>query len=86
MVRSKDTYLSKFYWKLKVRSSSKKAIIAVARKMLVIIYFMLKNNVPYSEEHFEDAKQKYEESRKKKLFAEANKLGFYLTPLGATAQ
>lgn len=47
---------------------------------------MLKNNVPYSEEHFEDAKQKYEESRKKKLFAEANKLGFYLTPLGATAQ
>jgi len=80
MVRKKDSYLSKFYWKLRVRRGSQKAVVAVARKMLTVIYFMLKNNEAYSEDHYEEAKIKYEESRKRKLFAEANKLGFILTP------
>jgi hypothetical protein len=81
MIRKKDSYLSKFYWKLRVRRGSQKAVVAVARKMLTVIYFMLKNNEVYSEEHYEKAKQKYEESRKRKLFAEASKLGFVLTPV-----
>jgi len=80
MVRKKDSYLSKFYWKLRVRRGSQKAVVAVARKMLTVIFFMLKNNEPYSEDHYEEAKQKYEESRKRKLFTEASKLGFILTP------
>jgi hypothetical protein len=80
MIRTKDSYLSKFYWKLRVRSGSQKAVVAVARKMFTVIFFMLKNNEAYSEEHYEEAKKKYEESRKRKLFAEASKLGFTLTP------
>jgi hypothetical protein len=81
MIRKKDSYLSKFYWKLRVRRGSQKAVIAVARKMLTVIYYMLKNNTVYSEDYYEEAKLKYEESRKRKLFAEANKLGFILTPV-----
>jgi len=80
MIRTKDSYLSKFYWKLRVRSGSQKAVVAVARKMLTVIFFMLKNNEAYSEEHYEEAKKKYEESRMRKLFVEASKLGFTLTP------
>ena len=85
MIRKKDSYLSKFYWKLRVRRGSQKAVVAVARKMLTIIYFMFKNNTAYSEDYYEEAKQKYEDSRKRKLFAEANKLGFILTPANEPA-
>ena len=46
---------------------------------------MLKNNEAYSEEHFEEAKQKYEESRMRKLFSEASQLGFVLTPQSKSA-
>jgi hypothetical protein len=85
MIRKKDSYLSKFYWKLRVRRGSQKAVVAVARRMSAVIYFMLKNNLAYSEDYYEEAKQKYEESRKRKLFAEASKLGYILTPASETA-
>jgi len=85
MIRKKDSYLSKFYWKLRIRRGSQKAVIAVARKMLTVIYFMIKYNTSYSEDYYEEAKQKYEESRKRRLFAEASKLGFVLEPANKPA-
>jgi transposase len=38
VVKMRETYLSKFYYRLKAKRGAKKAIIAVARKLLVIIY------------------------------------------------
>jgi hypothetical protein len=38
----RDSYLSKWYWKLKQRKGAKKAIIDLGRKLLVMIYAMLK--------------------------------------------
>jgi len=77
----RDTYLSKFYWKIKQRRGTKKAIIALARKILVIIYQILKNCDVYKEDKFEAAKQRQESLRLKKISSEAKKLGFELTPL-----
>ena len=77
-VRVRDSYLSKFYWKVKQRRGAKKAIVALARKILVIAYNLLKNNDVYKEEKFETAKQKQESARINKLAVDAEKLGFKL--------
>ena len=71
----RNSYLSKFYWKIKQRRGAKKAIIALARKILVIIYNLLKNNTFYDEEAFANAKLKQDSARIKKLIYEAKKLG-----------
>ena len=63
---------------MKQRRGAKKAVVALARKMLVIIYNLLKNNDVYNEAKFEIAKQKQESMRLHKLAAEARKLGFSL--------
>jgi hypothetical protein len=76
----RHTYLSKFYWKIKQRRGAKKAVIALARKILVILYHMLKSDSLYNEERFEVAKQKQEIFKIKKIQLEAKKLGFTLTP------
>jgi transposase len=47
--RMKDNYLSAFYHRIARRRGKKRAIVAVAHKILVIIYHMLKNNKPYED-------------------------------------
>jgi len=79
MVRSRNTYLSQFYWRLKARRGAKKAIIAVARKMLVIIHIMLSNGIPYSEEAFEKARKKQDDTRVRKIIRDAERLGLIVT-------
>lgn len=71
----RETYLSKFYWKLKQRRGSKKAVIALARKIMVIIYNILKTGTVYSEKKFEIAKDKQNAMQIKKLIANAKRLG-----------
>ena len=45
----KDTHIRKFYERVKHRRGEKKAIIAVARKIVVYAYWILKKNVTYKE-------------------------------------
>jgi hypothetical protein len=47
--RTKDTYLAAQYRRLARRRGRKKALIAVAHTLLVIIYNMLKKQTPYTE-------------------------------------
>jgi transposase len=49
VARMKDNYLSAFYHRIARRRGKKRAIIAVAHKILVIIYHMLKDNKPYQD-------------------------------------
>jgi len=46
-VRKKEGYLRSFFFKLKSRRGPKKAIVAVARKLLAAAYFILKDAVDY---------------------------------------
>lgn len=47
--RSKGTYLNALYHRLVRRKGHKKAIVAVAHSILVIIYHVIKHRVPYRE-------------------------------------
>jgi transposase len=54
-IRKKGSYLSALYHRLVVRRGKKKAIVAVAHRLLVIIYHMLKDQGTYRElgsDHF----------------------------------
>ncbi|HEV2126649.1 MAG TPA: IS110 family transposase [Chloroflexota bacterium] len=48
-VRTKDSHLAAVYRRLVVRRGHKKAIMAVAHRLLVAIYYMLKHREPYRE-------------------------------------
>jgi transposase len=69
-------YLSSWYWRLKQRTDSKRAIVALARKLLVIIYAMLKSNQPYNEEKFIERKNICEQRRIGRMVNELTRLGY----------
>ncbi|HSD82855.1 MAG TPA: IS110 family transposase [Anaerolineae bacterium] len=72
----KKLYLSTWYWRLKQRTDAKRAIIALARKLLVIIFTMLKSRSAYDEQKFVDRKNASEQKRVKRLVSELTKLGY----------
>jgi hypothetical protein len=47
--RTKGTYLGVKYRKMAARRGKKKALIALARRMLVSIYYMIKKKEPYKD-------------------------------------
>jgi transposase len=57
--RMRGTYLSQWYWKVKQRRGTKKAIVALGRKILTIIYAILKSGQEYDEGHFEKIREHY---------------------------
>jgi hypothetical protein len=81
----RSCYLSSWYWKVKQRRGAKKAIIALARKILVIIYNILKTGSQYDETMFEAVQQKQSERHKKRIIAEAKKLGLQIVEAPQTA-
>ena len=72
----KKLYLSSWYWRLKQRIGAKRAIIALARKLLVIIYTMLKTNQPYNEQKYLERKNASEQKRVKRMVNELTRLGY----------
>jgi transposase len=72
----KDQYLSGWYWRLKQRTDSKRAIVALARKLLVIIYAMLKSDQPYNEQKFLERKNTASQKHIKRMVNELSKLGY----------
>jgi hypothetical protein len=80
----RNCYLSSWYWRLKQRRGAKKAIIALARKVLVIIYNMIKTSSQYDESIFETVRLKQSERQKKRIIYEAKKLGLHIVEPQAT--
>ena len=72
----KKMYLSGWYWRLKQRTDAKRATVALARKLLVIIYTMLKTNQPYDEQKFIERKNASEQKRVKRMVNELSRLGY----------
>jgi hypothetical protein len=48
-IKVKDSFLAAFYRRVATRRGNKKAIVAVAHKILVIVYTLLKTGEPYQE-------------------------------------
>jgi len=72
----RSTYLAGWYWRIKQRKGAKRATVALARKLLVVIYIMLKNKVPYDEDSYESRRQQSERKRANRMIHELNRLGY----------
>jgi len=72
----KKLYLSNWYWRLKQRTDAKRSIVALARKLLVIIYVMLKSNSSYDEQKFMKRKEAIDQKRVTRMISELAKLGY----------
>ena len=73
-------YLSGWYWRIKQRKGSKRATIALARKLLTLIYSMLKTGRPYNEDCFEQRRKRCERKRAHRMVNELQKLGYTVVP------
>jgi len=69
-------YLSGWYWRIKQRKGAKRAVVALSRKLLSIIYTMLKTGVPFNEDCFEQRRKQCEQKRTSRMIQELTKLGF----------
>ena len=78
---NRNAYLSKWYWKLKQRKGAKRAIIALGRKLLVMIYAMLKKGTAYDEECFEQRKRYLENKRVSRMLSALNRFGYQVSCL-----
>lgn len=78
--RCKNFFLRDWFYRLRARRGTKKALIAVARKLLSIVWHILTTGEVYDESRYEVTKKNQEERRRQKLKSEAAKLGYKLIP------
>jgi len=82
-VKKKGSYFKDKYYRLKARRGSKKAIVAIAHRMLIGIYHVIKHGV-----RFHDLGEEYLIQRNKtlaliRLRKQAQSYGFILVPQAA---
>jgi transposase len=77
--RTKDTYLAALYHRLAGRRGKKKAIVAVAHALLVIIYHVIVRNEPYRELGGDYFDKQDPETTAKRLVKRIQKLGYQVT-------
>lgn len=73
---SKKTYLGALYRRLQGRLGRKKAVLAVAHRIVVIIYHMLKKREPYREQGTQVAEERLEEARKRRAIRQLETMGY----------
>ncbi len=74
----RNTYLSAWYWRIKQKKGAKKAIVALARKLLVIIYTMLKQGTLFDESCFEIRRKNCEQKQLSRYIHELEKHGYHI--------
>jgi transposase len=77
--RSKGTFLGAYYQRLRKRMGHKKAIVALAHRILVIIYHLLKEHQPYRELGPDHAEAKALEASKNWAVRRLEQLGYQVT-------
>jgi len=75
-VKAEGTYYRAKFLRLSKRRGYKRAIVAVAHAMLIAIYYMIKNNMPYRELGTQIFDQRSAEAKKKSLIQQLERLGF----------
>lgn len=80
-VRTKNTYYRDKYWRLRYRLGPKKAIIAIAHRMIKALFFIIKQGQEYRELGGDFLQKKHEKSKLIKIRRNAKNLGFKLVPV-----
>lgn len=75
-VKAEGTFYHAKFLRLSKRRGYKRAIVAVAHAMLIAIYYMIKNNMPYRELGAQIFDQRSAEAKKKSLVQQLERLGF----------
>jgi transposase len=78
-VRVKNSYLALKYQRLKGRIGPKRALVAIAHKILVIVYTMLKKREAFKEADVKALDQKAVEQERARLIRRLEKLGTKVT-------
>jgi transposase len=78
--RSKSE-LGEFFRRMRAKLGAPKAITATAHKLARIIFYLLKNRVPFDQTHFAQQEQYYKQRYENKLRNQAKAFGFALVPL-----
>jgi transposase len=78
--RMRGTYLSQWYWKIRQRRGTKRAIVALGHKILTIIYAILQSGQEYNEGYFERICEQYTRKRLERMASELKEAGFSVTP------
>jgi transposase len=77
--RKTATFLGRTFRRLEVRIGKKKAALAVAHKILVIIYHLLSEGTFYDEGRYEQVGPKQEERERKRAIKALERLGYRVT-------
>jgi len=77
--RSQGTYLGAYYQRLRKRMGHKKAIVALADRILVIIYHLLKEQHPYRELGPDHADEQANEASKRWAIRRLEQLGYQVS-------
>lgn len=77
--RSKDTFLSAYYQRLRKRMGHKKALVALAHRILIIIYHVLKEQQAYQELGPAHVDEKAIEVAKRRALRALEELGYEVT-------
>lgn len=72
----RELYLSGWYWRVKQQRGAKRATIALARKLLVLIFTMLRTGELYNEQYFETRRLSCERKRASRMISELTRLGY----------
>lgn len=78
-IRTRNTYLAAQYRRLVVRLGRKKAIMAVAHSILIIIYHMLKRGTPYQDLGYRFFEEQNSNAAERRLTRSLERLGYKVT-------
>jgi transposase len=78
--RTKNTYYHEKYYRLKTRRGHKKAIVAIAHRIIKCLYAIIKYGAHYRELGMEYLDQKTKTAKLTRLRKQAKSLGFHLIP------
>jgi len=81
--RTKDTYLAAQFGRLKGRCGYKKAVVAVAHSLLVIVYHVLSRQEPYHDLGYDYFQRRDSEAHKNRLVHQLEQLGYQVTVASA---
>jgi transposase len=79
--RTKNTYYHDKYHRLMTRRGHKKAIVAIAHRIIKCIYHIIKDGVRYKELGMEYLDQQTKTTKLKRLQKQAESLGYHLLPV-----
>jgi len=82
-VKKKGTYYRDKYWRLRYRLGPKKAIVAIAHRIVKALFFIIKKGEEYRELGDQYLAAKSQKNKLTKIRRDAEDLGFNLVPIVA---